>query len=167
MSRVLTFRRAVVLLLAACLLGSATALARVPVRTIKLTFVPSDPEDVLEKRAVVPASGPPFEILPAIDARQEPLDLIGKSLERWVPDPDFPRSRPQEFDVEIRTRPSSEPRWNDTFDWRDARLYERQAARVLFVCSSSDVPQRSSGASFHPQAATVKSRPEAGRVRKA
>lgn len=48
---------------------------------VRLQFVPTDTEEVLEKRGVVPAGGPPFEILPAVDGRADAHNLIGENRE--------------------------------------------------------------------------------------
>lgn len=49
---------------------------------ISLKYVPTDAEEVLEKRGVMAVAGPPFEILPVVDDRPEPRDLIGRNIER-------------------------------------------------------------------------------------
>lgn len=55
--------------------------AREKALSVVLSFVPTDREEVLEKRGVVPVGGPPFEILLVEDPRPEPRDLIGENRE--------------------------------------------------------------------------------------
>lgn len=63
------------------LLGHQTEASASPL-TVRLAFVPTDKEGVLEKRGVVPIGGPPFEILLAVDNRPEPHDLLGENREK-------------------------------------------------------------------------------------
>ena len=93
--------RVVLLATAFCLAGHP-AWARVPEVRVKLEFVPTDAEETLGRRGVTTLPGHPIEVLPVVDVRDVPRDLIGKSLGRWLPDADFPSSRPKKFDVLIR-----------------------------------------------------------------
>lgn len=49
---------------------------------VALKYVPTEAEEVLEKRGVVPVGGPPFEIATATDARPDHLDIIGRNIEK-------------------------------------------------------------------------------------
>ena len=49
---------------------------------VSLKYVPTDAEEVLEKRGVMAVAGPPFEILAVVDDRPEPRHLIGQNVER-------------------------------------------------------------------------------------
>lgn len=49
---------------------------------VKLRFIPTEAEEVLEKRGVIPVAGPPFEIQLVSDARPEKGDRIGTNVER-------------------------------------------------------------------------------------
>lgn len=71
-----------VVVAAGSLLSSVRAEARETALSVMLTFVPTDTEEVLEKRGVVPAGGPPFEIQLAVDTRPEPRNLIGENREK-------------------------------------------------------------------------------------
>ena len=48
---------------------------------IDLQYIPTDAEEVLEKRGVIAIGGPPFEILVVVDNRPEPRDLVGENRE--------------------------------------------------------------------------------------
>jgi len=48
---------------------------------VTLKFVPTDTEEVLEKRGVVPTGGPPFEIVPVVDGRADVRSQIGENRE--------------------------------------------------------------------------------------
>ena len=70
--------------LAVALAGEATLPPQPGRKTelrVALKFVPTDAEEVLEKRGVVPAGGPPFEIAPAVDGRADARNLIGENRE--------------------------------------------------------------------------------------
>lgn len=58
------------------------ASAQRPGLLVALKYIPTEAEEVLEKRGVVPVAGPPFELFNAIDSRPERLDLIGQNIER-------------------------------------------------------------------------------------
>lgn len=53
-----------------------------PELRVALKYVPTDGEEVLEKRGVMAIAGPPFEILAVVDDRPEPRNLIGQSFDR-------------------------------------------------------------------------------------
>lgn len=68
------------------------ALARKGDLVVTLKYVPTEAEEVLEKRGVVPVGGPPFEILLVSDARTEPANLIGRNIEKGENTPVFART---------------------------------------------------------------------------
>lgn len=71
------------LLLIPVLIVIASAAAAGPLELrVDLKFVPTDAEEVLEKRGVVSVAGPPFEIVSAVDQRPEPRNLIGENREK-------------------------------------------------------------------------------------
>ncbi len=69
-------------LLALSLLLALPAAAQKPGLLVTLKFVPTEAEEVLEKRGVVPVGGPPFEIMLVTDARPENDDRIGTNIEK-------------------------------------------------------------------------------------
>lgn len=68
-----------------CLVSALPMSGRISELHVSLAFVPTDAEEVLEKRGVVPDGGPPFEILPAVDVRQGRRDDIGENRENRAP----------------------------------------------------------------------------------
>lgn len=60
----------------------ALATAQKPGLLVTLKYIPTDAEEVLEKRGVVPVGGPAFELSNAIDSRPDRLDLIGRNIEK-------------------------------------------------------------------------------------
>lgn len=65
------------------------ALARKAELVIDLKYVPTEPEEVLEKRGVLPVGGPPLEILLVTDARTERENLVGRNIEKGADIPVF------------------------------------------------------------------------------
>ena len=49
---------------------------------VTLKYIPTEAEEVLEKRGVLPVGGPPLELFNAIDSRPDRPDLIGRNVEK-------------------------------------------------------------------------------------
>jgi|GEM_PF-451025 len=64
------------------LVAAAPAAAKKDGLVVTLEFIPTEAEEVLESRGVVPVGGPPFEILMVADARPEKDDRIGRNIEK-------------------------------------------------------------------------------------
>lgn len=58
------------------------ALARRAELVIDLKYIPTEPEEVLEKRGVLSAGGPPLEILLVTEGRTERENLVGRNIEK-------------------------------------------------------------------------------------
>lgn len=58
------------------------ALARKDTLVVTLEYLPTEPEEVLENRGVIPVGGPPLEILLVADARTERGNVIGRNIEK-------------------------------------------------------------------------------------
>ena len=76
-------RRATLLLGGVVLLSSSLpSVAQKPGILVTLKYIPTEAEEVLEKRGAVSIAGPPFELFNAVDSRPDRLDLIGRNIEK-------------------------------------------------------------------------------------
>lgn len=77
-------RQRAALLLGGAMLLSAwlPALAQRTGLLVTLKYMPTEAEEVLEKRGVVAVAGPPFELFNAIDSRPDRPDMIGRNIEK-------------------------------------------------------------------------------------